>query len=157
MWQIPTVLLFILTSWVIFKSWHKCVWQLWALFNEHGRPNWYAVIHSRTGDRFSEIPDATGKRNVTKTPLHIEMYVVFIVSPLSFLVLKYQNYKLNFMVICYIRKVECLKYLHPSCCNFEVLRCQSFLLVAINGLCTVGCWKLGILASNSFIFFGQSS
>lgn len=48
-------------------------WQVWALFNEYGRPNWYAVIESRTGDRFSAFPDATGKRNVTKLPLKIEM------------------------------------------------------------------------------------
>nr|XP_024370051.1 uncharacterized protein LOC112279643 isoform X2 [Physcomitrium patens] len=47
--------------------------DVWALFNEHGRPNWYAVIQSRTGDRFSEIPDATGKRSITKLPLSIEM------------------------------------------------------------------------------------
>ncbi|XP_024392742.1 uncharacterized protein [Physcomitrium patens] len=47
--------------------------DVWALFNEYGRPNWYAVIESRTGDRFSAFPDATGKRNVTKLPLKIEM------------------------------------------------------------------------------------
>lgn len=47
--------------------------DVWALFNENGRPNWYAVIQSRTGDRFSPIADAGNKRNVTKSPLKIEM------------------------------------------------------------------------------------
>ncbi|KAG0617799.1 hypothetical protein M758_4G015600 [Ceratodon purpureus] len=47
--------------------------DVWALFNENGRPNWYAVIQSRTGDRFSPIPDPGNKRNVTKLPLKIEM------------------------------------------------------------------------------------
>lgn len=48
-------------------------WQVWSLFNQHGRPNWYAVIKSRTGDRFSPCSHASRNRNVTKLPLKIEM------------------------------------------------------------------------------------
>lgn len=46
----------------------SCV-KVWALYNQHERPNWYALIIRRTGDRFSRKNQSTGK----KLPLSIEM------------------------------------------------------------------------------------
>jgi hypothetical protein len=48
--------------------------KIWALYNEDERPNWYAVIVRRTGDRFSkpQKPDP-GARIVKLLPLYVEM------------------------------------------------------------------------------------
>lgn len=43
--------------------------EVWALYNSHERPNWYALIASREGDRFSSCTQVKGK----KSPLHIEV------------------------------------------------------------------------------------
>jgi hypothetical protein len=42
--------------------------QVWALYNEHERPNWYARILKRAGDRFSRM-----SYGAKKHPLYIEM------------------------------------------------------------------------------------
>ncbi|KAG0595435.1 hypothetical protein M758_UG166500 [Ceratodon purpureus] len=48
--------------------------DIWALFNEDERPNWYAVIVRRTGDRFSKPQKADpGARIVKLLPLFVEM------------------------------------------------------------------------------------
>ncbi|KAH9537934.1 hypothetical protein CY35_16G078200 [Sphagnum magellanicum] len=50
--------------------------DVWALYNEHERPNWYALILRRSGDRFSRCGRAD-----KKNPLRIEMQYLEITQP----------------------------------------------------------------------------
>ncbi|BBM97509.1 protein MpDNMT3a [Marchantia polymorpha subsp. ruderalis] len=44
--------------------------EVWALYNSHERPNWYAVIVSRSGDRFSDVRIQLGRK---RPPIYIEV------------------------------------------------------------------------------------
>lgn len=47
--------------------------KVWALYNQQERPNWYALIVRRTGDRFSSQKLAPSGKVSMKQPLHVEM------------------------------------------------------------------------------------
>ncbi|KAH9558908.1 hypothetical protein CY35_06G032800 [Sphagnum magellanicum] len=51
-------------------------YDVWALYNEHERPNWYARILKRAGDRFSRM-----SYGAKKHPLYIEMQYLEITTP----------------------------------------------------------------------------
>ncbi|CAM6092399.1 unnamed protein product [Calypogeia fissa] len=53
--------------------------EVWALYNDHERPNWYALIESRTGDRFSSCTQGRKKR----PPVQIEVKFMEMVEAYS--------------------------------------------------------------------------
>lgn len=55
------------------------VGEVWALYNMHQLPNWYAVIEARSGDRFSPL-----QKGNKKLPLHIEVKFLELTNQYAF-------------------------------------------------------------------------